>query len=153
MTMATDWNVYGEEIIRDFLEAMKQGLIDYMDAEDRNATGKSKSSIQAINVTGSTGQLVGAQYIEYVFKGRAPGRMPPLNQIIDWCNARGIPRGVAWVIAKNIAESGTKLWQSKRNIFDEIITPEKVDAFVDSVAKIYTARLKTEITSLFYTST
>lgn len=143
------FETYGSTIIADFLETMKAGLIDYMDLENRNATGASKASLQVVNITGSTGQLVGAQYIEYVFKGRAPGKLPPLNKIIDWCNAKGIPRGVAWVIAKNIAESGTKLWQSKRNIFDEIISEEKVDAFVNSIANIYTARLKTEISTLF----
>jgi hypothetical protein len=150
--MLNDWNVYGQAIIKDFLDTMKEGLIAYMDSEDRNATGRSKASIQVINLTGSAGQLVGAQYIEYVFKGRPPGKLPPLNKIIDWCNARGIPRGVAWVIAKNIAESGSALWQSKRNIFDEIITEEKVNAFIDSIAVIYTARLKTDIASIFYTA-
>lgn len=146
------FSTYGEDIIRDFLETMKEGLIAYMDSEDRNATGKSKASIQVVNVTNSSGQLVGMDYIEYVFKGRAPGRLPPLNKIIDWCNARGIPRGVAWVIAKNIADAGTKLWQSKRNIFDEIISEEKVNKFIESIAVIYTARLNTEIASLFYTA-
>lgn len=147
--MLNDASVYGENIIRDFLETMKEGLIAYMDSEDRNATGKSKASIQVVNVNGTTGQLVGSQYIEYVFKGRPPGKLPPLNKIIDWCNARGLPRGVAWVVAKNIAESGTKLWQSKRNVFDEIITEEKVNQFIESIAVIYTARLKTDINSLF----
>lgn len=150
--MLNDLNVYGEAIIKDFLTTMKEGLIEYMDSEDRNATGRSKASLQVINVTGSTGQLVGAEYIQYVFKGRPPGKLPPLNQIIDWCNARGIPRGAAWIIAKNIAESGSKLWQSKRNIFDEVISEEKVDAFVESISKIYTARLKTDIATLFYSA-
>ncbi len=147
-----DINVYGETIIRDFLESMRQGLVDYMDTENRNASGKSKASLQVVNVTGSTGQLIGAEYIQYVFKGRGPGKLPPIDKIIDWCNARGIPRGVAWYIAKNIAESGTLLWQQKRNIFDEIISAEEVDKFINSIAVIYTARLKTEITSLFYTA-
>lgn len=147
-----DFNEYGADIIRDFLETMRAGLVDYMDAEDRNATGKSKASIQVVNVTGSTGQLIGAEYIQFVFKGRGPGKLPPLSKIIDWCNARGIPRAAAWVIAKNIAESGSLLWRQKRNIFDEIITEEKTDAFIESISKLYTARLKTEIISLFYTA-
>lgn len=147
-----DFNEYGADIIRDFLETMRAGLVDYMDAEDRNATGKSKASIKVVNVTGSTGQLIGAEYIQFVFKGRGPGKLPPLSKIIDWCNARGIPRAAAWVIAKNIAESGSLLWRQKRNIFDEIITEEKTDAFIESISKLYTARLKTEIISLFYTA-
>ncbi len=147
--MLSDTLILGEELIREFLESQREGLISYMDSENRNATGRSKASIKVVNTTQSTGQLIGSQSIEYVFKGRPPGKMPPLSSIIDWCNARGLPRGVAWVVAKTIADSGTKLWQSKRNIFDEIITEEKINAFVNSIAVVYTARLRTEITSLF----
>lgn len=144
-----DVQTYGETIIRDFLETMKEELIAYMDSNDRNATGQSRASIQVVNVTGSTGQLVGAEWINYVFKGRAPGKMPPLDKIIDWCNARGIPRGVAWVIARNIAELGTKLWRERRNIFNEVITDEKINTFVNSLSAIYSAKLNSEIKELF----
>ena len=144
-----EFETYGATIINDFLNAMKEELIAYMDSNDRNATGRSKASIQVINVTGSTGKLIGAEWISFVFKGRAPGKMPPLDKIIDWCNARGIPRNVAWVIARNIMESGTKLWQSGRNIFNEVITQEKINTFVASIAVIYTARLETDIKQLF----
>jgi hypothetical protein len=144
-----DFETYGANIISDFLNTMKEELIAYMDSEDRNATGKSKSSIQVVNVTGSTGQLIGSEYIAYVFKGRGPGRMPPIDKIIDWVNARGIPRAVAWVIARNIAESGTKLWREKRNIFNEIITEEKINTFIESISRIYQARLNSDIQELF----
>lgn len=144
-----DFETYGAAIISEFLETMKSELIAYMDSNDRNATGQSKSSIQVINVTGSTGQLVGAEWINYVFKGRAPGKMPPLDKIIDWCNARGIPRNVAWVIARNIAESGTKLWRERRNIFLEVITDEKINTFVNNLSDIYTARVKQDIREQF----
>lgn len=139
-----------QQVINEFLEDMRKQLIAYMDAEDRNATGKAKASIQVVNVTETLGQLVGAQYIQYVFKGRPPGKMPPINKIVDWCNARGLPRSYAWGVAKTIAESGTLLYQSGRNIFDEIITEAKIDAFIKSIAVIYTVKLNTEITSLFY---
>lgn len=143
-----DLQTYGATIISDFLNTMKEELIAYMDSNDRNATGQSKSSIQVVNITGSTGQLIGAEWIAYVFKGRGPGKMPPIDKIIDWVNARGIPRNVAWVIARNIAESGTKLWREKRNIFNEIITEEKINTFVESIAVIYQARLNSDIGNL-----
>lgn len=144
-----DFETYGATIISDFLNTMKEELIAYMDSEDRNATGRSRSSIQVVNITGSTGQLIGAEWIAYVFKGRGPGKMPPIDKIIDWVNARGIPRNVAWVIARNIAESGTKLWREKRNIFNEIITEEKINTFVESIAVIYKARLNSDLQDLF----
>ena len=144
-----DFQTYGATIIQDFLETMKLELIAYMDSENRNATGQSKASIQVVNITGSTGQLIGAEWIAFVFKGRGPGKMPPIDKIIDWCNARGIPRNVAWVIARNISESGTKLWREKRNIFNEIITDEKINTFIESISRIYQARLNSDIQELF----
>lgn len=144
-----EFEVYGSTIINDFLTSMKDELIGYMDSNDRNATGQSRASIQVVNVTGSTGQLVGAEWIYYVFKGRAPGKMPPIDKIIDWVNARGIPRNMAWIIARNIAESGTKLWREKRNIFNEVITEEKINTFIESIAVIYQARLNSDIKQLF----
>lgn len=146
--MLSDIQVLVEPVIRDFLEMIKTELIAYMDSENRNATGKSKASIQVINLTGATGQLVGSESIEYVFRGRPPGKMPPLIKIIDWCNARGLPRSVAWVIAKRISEAGTKLFQSGRNIFNEIITQEKIDTFTKSIADIYVARVNSDISSI-----
>ena len=144
-----DFQTYGATIIQDFLETMKLELIAYMDSENRNATGQSKASIQVVNITGSTGQLIGAEWIAFVFKGRGPGKMPPIDKIIDWCNARGIPRNVAWVIARNISEIGTKLWREKRNIFNEIITDEKINTFIESISRIYQARLNSDIQELF----
>lgn len=147
--MLNDSIVFGQQIIDEFLTRMKEELIAYLDSEDRNASGRSKASLQVVNVTNDSGQLVGGDWIEYVFKGRAPGKMPPLGNIIEWCNSRGIQRKYAWIIAKNIAELGTKLWRERRNVLDEIITQDKIDAFVDSIARIYTARVRTELTNLF----
>lgn len=150
--MLSETQVLIEPVIREFLEMVKGELIAYMDAEDRNATGKSKASIQVINVTGATGQLVGSEAIEYVFRGRPPGKMPPLIKIIDWCNARGLPRSMAWIIAKRISEAGTRLFQSGRNIFNEIITQEKIDIFTKSIADIYVARVNSDIGSILATA-
>lgn len=143
--------VEGQQLIDDFLSKVREELLAYMDAENRNASGKSRRSLRLENLSNSTGQLVGAEWIEYVFKGRGPGRMPPINKIADWCQEKGLPRGMAYAIALNIAENGTKLWQQKRNIFDEIITEEKIDAFLKSITVLYAAKLNTDIVSLFYT--
>lgn len=155
--MAEDLNVYGQAIIEEFLNNIVQDLRDYMDGKilsdqfgARNATGKSKASIQVNKLTASTGQIVGAAYIEYVLRGRGPGKMPPLNKIVDWCNAKGVPRSRAWIIAKNISEAGSRLHQDLKamgvdSIINLIVTPERIDTFVKSISAIYVARIKSEI--------
>lgn len=137
--------ILGEQLISEFLTKIQKDMVAYMQSENRNATGKSAASIQLSNVTGTGGQLIGNGAIEYVFRGRGPGKMPPISALIDWCNARGLPRGVAWAVAKIIAAAGTKLWQQGRNVLDEIITEEKINAFKDSILKTFTAQIKSQI--------
>lgn len=138
----------GAKLIREFLNEIRDELIAYLDSNDRNATGRSKNSLQVANVTNNTGQLQGSDSIEFVFRGRAPGKMPPLFAIIEWCSSRGLPRNMAWVIAKRIAESGTKLYRQKRNILNEVITEKKIQEFADQYADIYSAQIKSDIESL-----
>ncbi len=141
--------LFGQELIAEFLEGIKQELIAYMDADDRNASGRSKASLEVTNLTSTSGQLIGADWIEFTFRGRAPGKMPPLNAIIDWCNDRGLPRSMAWPIARKIAEEGTKLYREGRNILTELITDDKVNTFTNSLAVIFSARLQSQIDSIF----
>lgn len=143
--MLSDAAVYGQAILTEFLENIRLELIAYMDANGRNATGKSKESLQVVNVTGDSGQLIGADWIEFTFRGRGPGKMPPLNQIIDWCVAKGLPRSMAWIIGKRIAESGTKLYREGRNILTETITPERINTLVESISRIYVAQIESDI--------
>lgn len=146
--MPADNVLLGQELITEFLTAIQAEMVAYLDTNDRNATGRSRASIQLANITQSSGQLIGSDHIEYVFTGRGPGKMPPLNAIIDWCSARGLPRAMAWVVARNIAESGTKLYQSGRKPLDEIVTEERIEKFKNDLAVIFTAQIQSQLNSI-----
>lgn len=45
-------------------------------------------------------------YTPFMLYGRKPGRMPPLEPIESWMEAKGL-EGSAWAIRKHIAEFGT----------------------------------------------
>jgi hypothetical protein len=137
-----------QQLVQEFLNGYRDALVAYMNSEDRNASGRTVASIKVVNVSPFGGQVVGASHIEFTFRGRGPGKMPPLSNIIDWCNARGLPRAAAWSIARRIAEIGTKLHRQGRNILNEIITEESITKFTDSLAKIYQARIKSDIETL-----
>lgn len=139
--------ILGQELITEFLTAIQADLIAYMQSENRNASGRSAKSLQ-VNATQTSGQLTGAPYIEFVFRGRAPGKFPPLSAIIDWLNSRGLPRGMAWAVAKKIAEVGTNLWQQGRNVLNEIITEERIKDFADKLLVTYKAQIESEIRTL-----
>lgn len=142
--MATDYLKLGNELIALFLEEIKSDLIHLLDTENRNATGKAKASL-AIDVNGLKGTLTGNNYIEYVFRGRGPGKMPPLSAIIDWCNAKGLPRGLAWVIAKRIAQFGTKLYRQGINYIDLAVDQKRIDAFIELLKDEFTTTIKADL--------
>lgn len=149
LATSSQFLIAGQELITEFLNAIKDDMINYMDTENRNATGRSRASIQVVNVTDSGGQVVGNEGIEFVFRGRGPGKMPPLFNIIEWCYARGIPRAAAWIIAKRISEAGTKLYRSGRDVLQEIITEERINKFIESLTVLYTVEIESDIKTLF----
>lgn len=139
------------EVITDFLTEMQEGLRAYLAANNRNATGKSSDSIQLANVTDKGGQLVGSGSIKWVFTGRGPGGMPPILKIIDWLNARGLPRAMAWAVARKIAENGTKLYQQGGrtvNGLTETLTPEAIQAFSKNIADTLAVEISSGISNV-----
>lgn len=52
--------------------------------------------------------------------GRAPGRMPPVAAIRQWCEVKGIDPAAAYPIAKGIGERGTFRWRTESNVLNYI---------------------------------
>ena len=48
------------------------------------------------------------EYVEFVNRGRKPGKMPPISSIQQWTQIKGIPQKAAFPIAKKIAKEGIK---------------------------------------------
>ena len=77
--------------------------------------------------------------------------MPPLSKIVDWCIARKIPRGAAWVIAKKIAEVGTKLYRegaSQYNALIEATSQERIDKLKEDLKETYSLALESDLNEL-----
>lgn len=138
-----------EAVIKEFLTMLQAQFVAYLANNNRNATGQSSASIQVVNITPTTGQLVGSSAIQWVFTGRGPGGFPPLSKIIDWLNARGLPRAMAWAVAKKIATEGTKLYQQggrTNNAFTQILTQDVIDKFSKSIADLMAVEIGSSIT-------
>jgi hypothetical protein len=48
------------------------------------------------------------QYLEFIDKGRKPGKMPPVQAIANWAQVKGINPKWAWPISVNIMKFGIK---------------------------------------------
>lgn len=141
-----------QTLTKQFLTELQAEFVAYLAREKRNATGRSSRSIQVTNLTVNGGQLVGGAWIEWVFTGRAPGGMPPISSIIDWLNAKGLPRGMAWAVAKKIAKEGTELFRKggkQNNAFTEILTEERIEEFSKNIAELLAVEINSDIKTIF----
>lgn len=109
-----------DDILAQFIEAVKQDVISAQKQAGKDATGKSINSYETeVKRVGPSvsATLYGAEYFDYINDGRGPGKFPPLNDIRIWAEARGILEGIlkeyqkesiVYAIAKKISERGTR---------------------------------------------
>lgn len=72
-------------------------------------------------------------YAIFVDKGRKPGKMPPLQNISDWCDSRGIDNKFAFPIARKIGEQGIEA-RPFLNIFKDKV-PELIAKLKESISE------------------
>ena len=53
-------------------------------------------------------QLIANDYLKYVDSGRKPGTYPPIRPLLQWVSIKGMPKGAAYAIQKNIYRFGIK---------------------------------------------
>lgn len=122
------------EPIETFLNTVKLAYIDEQRAKNMRASGKSAASLRILMRGDRLGELHGADYFYYQIFGRASGKMPPLEKIMQWIQVRGLnynhtrPSGLksaAYLIARSIARNGTLIYQGKKKgleVNDQIAT-------------------------------
>jgi len=124
----------GQQII----DEIKKNLIK----EDKIATGKLIKSLDyrtLKTVEGWTIQILGEKYLEFVDKGRKPGKQPPIAPILKWIQSKPIKfigktdKQAAFLIARSIGKKGivptNVINKSVKKILDnlqEIISIEKL---------------------------
>lgn len=68
-------------------------------------------------------------YWKWIENGRTPGKMPPVNKLIDWAQRKKLPSGgnnlkntesFAWAVAKHIAKNGIKAKNTLKNTMEDI---------------------------------
>lgn len=89
------------------------GKIDYQPATNivldaYHQQGYFGGDFESAHFTSTKDSIVFEQpyYTQFMLFGRMPGRMPPIDPIINWTKKYGISIN-PWIIAKHIADNGT----------------------------------------------
>ena len=128
----------GINIIQQELELVIKDIKDLYVSSGRKVTGKFGDSLKATS-TENKGILEGQTYIA----GRSAGKLPPIQDILEWVDNRGIADkgskervGISWAIAKSIAKKGTKNSPNK-DLYSQIITPQRIDTIIKKINKFH----------------
>jgi hypothetical protein len=98
--------------LTNFLGSLKTDLIHSMQAKGKYATGQTAQQI-IIEGDANNYQLNLPAYIQALETGRSPtgknaipGSPPMIDQLKQWCEAKGISDKAAWAIKKSIDKKG-----------------------------------------------
>lgn len=106
-----------------------------MNARRMDASGESQSLL-AFRVKGNVGTNMGPEHIEFMERGRGPGKAPPPEKMLAFVKAKPIQSDIpieslAFLIGRSIGEKGTLLHQSgkRSGILSKVITEERSNTF------------------------
>lgn len=127
-----------EEILSESMESYVAGVKYAIYENDRNATRKTSDSTEGrINDYGF--QVLANKNILFIETGRSPGKRPPLSQMVEWIQARGItPDGIstealAFLIARKIGNDG---YEGTPNIISQVTGDlSRIDHLMNRVAE------------------
>ncbi len=123
---------------KDALSQFFERVIDGLQA-DAQAKGQ-KFPIKSLShkETNEGGQLSGADYIKYLIFGRAPGKFPPPDAMLDYveknpdifAKAKEVfkyltQKGLAYMIGRKLAREGSDIYQGKKEGIDFLGVMEK----------------------------
>ncbi|WP_067151023.1 hypothetical protein [Pseudotamlana agarivorans] len=125
------------DIIKEEMEAIISDIIKVYNASGKRVSGEFEQGLEAVYGT-NKGTLYGYTYLA----GRRAGKMPPVESIKQWIEARGITpysekmsvTSLAWAIAKKIASKGTNS-NNHLKIYEEVITPQRINEIINRVSQ------------------
>jgi len=120
-------------VLRAFDRLVIPAIQATMKSTGRDATGKASKSLRlGVDITpmGFVLQIIGADYFEYIEKGRRPGTPPPFNAILEWVIVKMRLTGkmaerAAWGVRTKIGQEGspTRNSPAQLNVIKDAIDP------------------------------
>ncbi len=130
------------EIVEQFLKLVSGRL-------DKHTTEKGE-----VKASGNKITLFTPEHIQFAKYGRAPGKLPPIEPLIEWVKQKGIAkddkeaRGTAFAIAKSIAKNGTRNYvKNAPNAIGEAIEDE-FDNYTTRLSGYFSEKINNEILDL-----
>jgi hypothetical protein len=137
-----------EKVLLEEMEALKADIIQFYNASGKRVSGEFENGLE-IKSNGTSASLFGYVYLA----GRIAGKQPPIAAIEKWIIQKGITpieakmktSTLAYLIARKIAREGTSK-ENHLHIYDEVITPQRIDSILEKLNQINVTAFINEIT-------
>lgn len=129
------------EVAREFLKAIQSDTAKYI-----SDSGEIKEADNSIT-------LFTPSHIQFAKYGRGPGKQPPVDPLIEWCQKENIDfagsvEATGWAIAKSIAKHGTINYLPNAPFFMEELIEKYMDQYLQESSGIVTLELNEELKKL-----
>ncbi|MEM9076311.1 MAG: hypothetical protein AAGC43_04690 [Bacteroidota bacterium] len=138
-----------DDILREEMESLVEDLKLAYANSGKKVSGAWEEGLE-VTYSKNRATLFGFAYLA----GRVAGKMPPVSNILEWVNNKGIfnieseaqASGIAWAIAKKIAKEGTTE-EYHQKVFEQVITPQRIDKIIDRVVSVNVKEMVDAITA------
>ena len=158
--------------VSETLKQLLTQLANELRAKIPNATGKTAASITVdVQEKGdrgfefTSGKITAAKHYPVLETGRRPGKMPPVESIKEWVEAKGFSfpmvtstgkkiknsTGLSWAIAIKISKEGSALFKAggHSGVISDVLTDQRLDNFVEvfssSLSRVLLSNLLTNL--------
>ena len=145
-----------DDIIKEEIDSILVDIIEVYEQSGRKASGEFEKGLEAVYEP-NKGTIKGFVYLAGRGKTKKKGKAgePTVQQnILEWLKTRGIRpiekkmklSSLAYLIARKIHKQGTKRSEWLR-VYEQVITPERIDKIIDRVSELNVNKIITEITA------
>ncbi len=125
-------------ILVEEMEAIKADILTVYNSSGKRTSGEFDDGLE-LKYEPNKATLFGYEYLA----GRRAGKMPPIEAIEKWLQAKGIKpieenmttSTLAFLIARKIAREGTRK-ESQLMIYKQVITPQRIDEIISKITQI-----------------
>jgi len=143
--------VTDQEVIREEIDSIIKDILIMYENSGKKVSGEFARGLEA-RYTPISAEIWGYKYLA----GRPGGKMPPAKALESWVRQKGIfqiksdsqARSIAFAIARKIGQKGSNK-NYTLNIYEKVITPERIDKIIDRISQLNVNRIITEITASF----
>ena len=138
-----------EEITKLLTEVVDQFLKPKFISLGMNASGKWLQSL-SVEATDYKGVIKGMDYTFYLANGRAPGKRPPIQPLVEWVGYKfGITgkeaKSMAFAVATKIAKEGTDYYPNGTDLVEVLQSQEVINYINNRISNLLAVTVKIEI--------